>query len=146
MIKTKMGAGHSQKVGRDSITRENTTHVEVNTRHVYAKTEGFRLFDIHNEGSGGAHTGLLAGFSGIGLVGEVLIALCLLVIVVRALRKWQEKRIRHDNYKRCYRERIDEMSVQRRSPYPAITASTKLPPTRPVHKKKPDLNIDIDTE
>ena len=105
-----MGASNSKKVGRDSVTHENTTHVKVNTRHMYAKTEGFRLFDINNEGRGGAHTGLLAGISGIGIVGEILIALCMLALAVRALRKWQEHRFCHKNYKKCYGERIEELA------------------------------------
>jgi len=140
-----MGASNSKKIGRDSVTHENNTHVEVNTRHVYAKTEGFRLFDIHNEGSGGAHTGLLAGISGIGIVGEILIALCVLALAVRALRKWQERRIRHNNYKKCYRERIEEVAQFRASPYPAVT-SIRATPARATPKKKSDLNIDIDSE
>ena len=155
-IKT-MGAKLSNKVGHDMVKNENKTHVEINTRHVYAKTEGFRLFDIHEEGSGGA--GTLGGISGIGLVGEICIGIFLLAAIIHALKKWQKNRLRHNNYKEFYRNQAAAFAT--RSP-PAIT--TMVPfyqersrrpgqaershrqqaPTR--QERQESATIDIDTE
>ena len=106
-----MGARHSNKVGHDQITRENNTHVEVNTRHVYAKTSGFRLFDIHEEGSGGASSGIVAGVSGIGIMGEIAILIAVLWLGLWLVRKCHERQARHEGYKACYRSQVGRAEI-----------------------------------
>lgn len=152
-----MGAKLSNKVGHDMIKQENKTHVEINTRHVYAKTEGFRLFDIHEEGSGGGASAL-GGFSGIGLVGEVCIGILLLALVVHALKKWQKNRLRHNSYKEFYRNQAAAFAAR---PSPALTTVVPFYQERtrrpgraershrqpaPAQTRPETTDIDIDTE
>ena len=149
-----MGARHSNQVGHDSVTNENKTHIELNTRRVYAKTAGFRLFDIHNEGSGRAHTGILAGVSGIGIVGEVLLGLCVLALLIKLLKRWQEKKVRHENYKAYYRAQAAAAGTSIRHPLPAIQSvrtwsepeRTRKPQRKQQQREHTEINVNLDTE
>lgn len=96
-----MGSHGSKYANHDINHNENSTHVEHNTRKVYAKTSGFRLFDIHEEGSGGANA--VHGLTGIGLVGEVLVGVIILIILVKVYQRWLACRIRNTAYKAYYR-------------------------------------------
>ena len=95
-----MFSSTTKKAGHDFIHAVNKTHLEYGTRHVMAKTAGFRLFDIHAEGSGGMSAG---GMTGIGTVGEVLIAALAIGLFIFCLRKCVHKNIRHESYKAYFR-------------------------------------------
>ena len=94
----------ASRAGHDVITQrsENKTHLEINTRRIIAKTGGFRLFDIHAEGSG---TGIThPGFFGIGIVGEVFLVLTALASGAWIFKRIMADRIRHESYKGFYRD------------------------------------------
>jgi len=102
----------SKEAGRDIVHYENKTHVELNTRHVVAKTGGWRLFDIHEEGSGGGPPGPVAqGMTGIGIVGEVLLLILLLTFALWVFRRCAECKARHSAYKGFYRKQVAESAL-----------------------------------
>lgn len=120
----------TKKAGHDIVEthHENKTHYEVNTRHIYAKTSGFRLFDVHQEGSGDGikHPGLF----GLGIVGEILLLLIGVYALFRLARKLMAYRARHDSYKVFYRRQVEDSPLALPTPagttaiemYPSITA------------------------
>ena len=129
----------SKKAGHDVITKhiENKTHYEVNTRHIYAKTAGFRLFDVHAEGSG---TGIVhPGLFGIGIVGEVSLLIFGIAFLCWIAKKVMAYRVRHDSYKGFYRGQVAE------SPYalavPAIT-DEPAPYYGPNNRRNPGRDLD----
>jgi hypothetical protein len=91
-----MGNTKLTAAGRDVITRENSTHIEHQTRHVYVK-EGWSLFRYDNVATA------TSGFSGIGIVGEVLLAFIAVVLLAFAVRRCTSCRTRHESYKAFYR-------------------------------------------
>lgn len=102
----------SKEAGRDIVHYENKTHVELNTRHVVAKTGGWRLFDIHEEGSGGGPPGPVAqGMTGIGIVGEVLLLIMMLMFALWVFRKCAECRAKHSAYKGFYRKQVADSAL-----------------------------------
>lgn len=94
-----------KKAGRDVIHRENKTHIELNTRHVVAKTSGMRLFDVHLEGAGsGDESGVpMEGATGIGIVGEIAIVLVVIAVGIWLWKRYLAGRVRHDSYKEFWR-------------------------------------------
>ena len=109
------------------VKNENRTNVEMNTWHVYAKTEGFRLFNRHEEGSGSP--GTLGGVSCIGLVGEICIGIFILAMVITALMWWQKVKLRHDSYQNYYRTQAVNMEFVAKEQAP-----TGLPQTAKRHR------------
>ena len=115
--------GQSSKAGHDVVHNTNDTHIELNTRHVLARTAGFRLFDIHSEGSGGASSskcGVIGGATGIGVVGEMCIFLIVSVVILWLVKHWWDKKHRHNNYKAFYRAQTATIDFAPRYP-PAPT-------------------------
>ena len=97
----------SDHAGRDIVHRVNKTHIELNTRHVVAKTGGFRLFDVHEEGSGGGPPGPLAnGMTGIGIVGEGMILLTMVLVAWWIFKKCAKYRVKHEAYRGFYRAQL----------------------------------------
>lgn len=106
--------------GRDIVHFENKTHIELNTRHVVAKTGGFRLFDVHEEGSGGGPPGPVAqGITGIGIVGEILILMVAFMLVLWVIRKYTECRSKNAAYRGFYRAQVASSGMA--LPPPATT-------------------------
>ena len=96
----------ASRAGHDVVTKhaENRTHLEINTRRIYAKTGGFRLFDVHAEGAG---TGVThPGLTGIGVGGEGFLALTVLALGIWIFKHVMAYRLRHESYKGYYFEQI----------------------------------------
>ena len=97
----------SDHAGRDIVHRINKTHIELNTRHVVAKMGGFRLFDVHEEGSGGGPPSPLAnGMTGIGIVGEGMILLAMVLVAWWLFWKCAKCRVKHEVYRGFYRAQL----------------------------------------
>lgn len=101
----------TKHAGRDIVTKENSTHIEHQTRHVYVK-EGWNLFKIDNI------AGSSSGVSGIGLVGEVLLFFLFLGILLWLAKRCMAGRIRHSAYKAFYKSTTANTSAPR---FPALT-------------------------
>lgn len=114
---------HTKEAGRDIVTRENKTHIEQNTRRVYVK-EGWSLFKWDDNASTSTSTTTGAGFSGIGIVGEILIIFLIFVLLIWGLKKCLAKKVRHDSYKAYYRATLP--SSQKVPSLPAITYNPPL--------------------
>ena len=94
------------KAGRDVVHFENKTHLEPNTRHVVAKTGGFRLFDLHSEGSGGPPSAVAQGMTGVGLVGEILILAVMAAFAWWLIKKCTACKVKHEAYRGFYRAQV----------------------------------------
>ena len=99
MCKTK-----SVTAGRDVVRRENKTHIEEQTRHVYAKSSGFHILEVNAAGAGGG-----GGYTGIGIVGEIFIVLTIGFIILWCIRKYMAHRVRHNAYKVYYRAQVADL-------------------------------------
>jgi hypothetical protein len=92
-----MGPHLSKQVaaGRDVVTKENMTHIEHQTRHVYVK-EGWSLFKYDNIAAA------TSGATGIGIVGEVLLLAICVVVGIWSVQKALACRVKHRSYKAYY--------------------------------------------
>jgi hypothetical protein len=102
-----MGNTKSTAAGRDVVTRENSTHIEHQTRHVYVK-EGWSLFRYDNVATA------TSGFSGIGIIGEVLLVVLAVILLAIAARRCASCRTRHESYKAFYRVTAQNSATQGR--------------------------------
>ena len=129
----------SKKAGHDVITKhiENKTHFEVNTRHIYSKTAGFHLFDVHQEGSGDGirHPGM----TGIGIIGEILLFCMGIAILCWVAKKIMAYRVRHDSYKGFYRTQVSDSPFALAVPPPAQNAGEYYGPN---NKRHPNRDLD----
>ena len=109
-----MGSSSSQHANRDIVHKENKTHVEVQTKHLYVKHDGFHLFEFNSEGS--SSTTITHGLTGIGLVGEVCLGIAALALLLWLLKKWSACRVRHTSYKAFYRAQVADAPYSLRVP------------------------------
>lgn len=140
----------ASKAGRDVVHRENHTHVELNTRHVIAKTGGWRLFDIHAEGSGGSGgKDPLEGATQIGLIGEIALIILFVAIVIWAMKKCLACRIRHDSYKQWYRAQTISAPFAPRVPPPSEARAPDVyygPNPRALERYQKDVRLSSSSE
>ena len=120
----------STTAGRDVITRENKTHIEEQTRHVYSKISGFHILELNASGAGGG------GFTGIGLVGEIFILISIGLFALWCLKKCLAHRVRHNSYKAFYRAQVADSPYS--LPVPAI--GNPLPDYGPNNRRIADLD------
>ena len=132
-----MGSSSSQHANRDIVHKENKTHVEVNTRHLYVKHDGFHLVEFNQEGS----TTVSHGLTGIGLVGEICIALAILGLLIWLFMRWSAGRVRHTSYKAFYRAQVADSPYALRVPTLGQTPSGgALPYYGPNTRALSDIN------
>ena len=131
-----MGNSSSQYANRDIVRNKNKTHIELKTRHLHVKHDGFRFLEINNEGS------VTNGFTGIGLVGEIFVLITGLMIVLFCLKKVMACRVRHSSYKAFYRAQVADSAYA--LPVPAIANAAApngaLPYYGPNVRQLADLN------
>jgi len=104
----------NRHAGRDFLESHNETHLEYGTRRVIAKTAGFRLFDIHAEGSGtSSPPGTNQGYLGLGTVGDIVALIVIVGLTCWGLNKWRARRVRHQALKAYYREKGETAAAAR---------------------------------
>lgn len=120
---TTMCLHSTKKAGHDIVTirNENKTHIETNTCRIHAKTCGFRLFDIHAEGSETSGTGMLTHPGLFGIMGKILLVVLFIVATLWVAKRIMAYRVRHDSYKVFYRNQGAD------SPFALATPATTGP-------------------